>query len=87
MIINYKTNNIRLLEQKLDGVIKEIFIKFRLGRADWDIDDILRCALVNSPELEKAKTLINNYNGIFDKALKAKLTLNNKYTVLYKLEK
>jgi hypothetical protein len=78
--------NQALLEKILETVIKKIFIRAKLGLADWDFDDNLRAVLQEPSRLTALKDLIKKYDDTFALSMKGKTKLNPKYKVLYKLE-
>lgn len=87
MRINYHENNVRLLEQVLANTITDIFVRLRMAQAEWDLDVSLRYALTNPSETDKIKDLIKKYNDTYEVALRSNIKLNDKYKVLYKLDK
>lgn len=87
MSINYHDNNVSILEQVLTLTMKDIFVRLRMGLADWDMDVFLREALINSSEIDKIKDLIKKYDDTYETSIKSNITLNEKYKILYKLRK
>lgn len=79
--------NQELIEKILETVIKKMFIRTKLGLADWDFDDNLRTALQEPSRLNALKDLVKKYDDTFALSLKGKTKLKPKYEVLYKLNK
>lgn len=77
--------NQELLEKILETIIKKIFIRAKLGLADWDFDDNLRSVLQEPSRLPSLKDLAKKYDDTFDLSLKGKTKLKPKYKILYKL--
>lgn len=87
MGINFDDQNRNLIEKTLEQTIKQIFIRVKLGLADWDIDDILRSVLQEPIRLKDIQDLIKKYDDTFEMSLKANTKIQDKYKTLYKLNK
>ena len=83
--INLPDNNRVLIEKTLEKAIREIFIRLKMGLADWDIDAILRDALEGPIHLERIQDIVKKYDETFDSAMKSKIQIQDKYKNLYML--
>jgi len=87
MSIDYPDNNRHLIETTLEGAINQMFVRLKMGLADWDVNDTLRSALQEPDHLDKIKDLINKYDKTFDVAKASNTEIKDKYKYLYKLNK
>ncbi len=87
MGINHDDQNRNLIESILEQTIKQIFIRTKLGLADWDIDGILRTVLQEPTRLKDIQDLVKKYDDTFEMSLKANTKIQDKYKSLYKLIK
>lgn len=84
-LINYEENNKALIEKTLEKSIKEIFLKLKMGLADWDVDAILRDALQEPSKFEQIKDIAKKYDETFDTAKASNIKIKEKYKHIYKL--
>jgi hypothetical protein len=66
-------------------MIKEIFVRLKMGLADWDVDDILRTALQEHDSLETVNDLLQSYDKTFETAKDSKVKINKKYKHIYSI--
>ncbi len=80
--MDYDSNRL-LVERTLDKTVAQMFLRCRLGLADWDFDQVLRTTLQQPEYLEKIKDIIKRYDTTIE--LAKDLTISEKYKILYKL--
>lgn len=85
MARNYDEQNRNLIEKTLEQTIKQIFIRMKLGLADWDVDATLRGVLQEPSRLKEIQDLVKKYDETFDLSIKSNTQLNEKYKSLYNL--
>ncbi len=83
---NHHDNNKKLVEQTLDRAIVQMFVRNKMGMADWDFNESLRLAMQDTDCLNNIKDLIKRYDETFDLAIKSNIQIDNKYKTLYKLK-
>lgn len=84
---NYDDQNRILFEETLDQITKQLFVRLKLGLADWDIDDKLRVALQEPTRLNLIQDIVKSYDETYDMSVKSNTKLKDKYKTLYKLNK
>ena len=87
MLINYEENNKVLIEKTLERILKEIFVKLKMGLADWDLDAILRGALEEPSQIDQIQDIVKKYDETFDTAKVSNIQIQDKYKHIYKLVK
>jgi hypothetical protein len=87
MVNDHDDQERKLIEKVLEQLITQIFVRLKLGLADWDFNAKLRSVLQEPIFLNEIKDLLEKYDKTFDKSIKSNLQINEKYKTLYKLIK
>ena len=83
--MNYHENNRVLIEKTLQGCIKNMCFRLRLGFADWDIDSQLRKAIESHSQFNSVADLVKTYDETLALGEKACVNVESKYLALKKL--
>lgn len=69
----------------LDDCVDELFRKLRMGRADWDLNSVLREELLKHPDIREAISTLQEYDVLKDLADSYKIQISKDYNSIHNI--